>query len=124
MNDPALKTSRREGPSGRVASIGLLAFGAAMLAHAALAFAQVVQAPAWLPVLECMLACLAGLWQLRREESAEGDTGDVTAARPASAASSPQIVSQAPSQAMRRPSIAPARVAAQDAQADRAIAGS
>jgi hypothetical protein len=120
MNDPALKTSRRDGLSGRLFSIGLLAFGAAMLVHAALAFAQVVAAPAWLPVLECVLACLAGLWQLRREESVEAEAGDdAAAARPASAASA-----QVPVPVFRRGSLAPARVAAEEARADRAVVGS
>jgi hypothetical protein len=56
--------------SKRPVSTAWTLVGAALLAHAALVLAGVIDLPLWVPVVECLVASLVGIRQLRRVTAA------------------------------------------------------
>jgi fatty acid desaturase len=88
-------------PASR-ASAAMLVLAAALLAHAAATHAGVFDFPSWVPIVECLVASVIGLHQLRRLPEA----GAV-----APQASQAAVASAPPSSRPSAPSPVPARVA-------------
>jgi hypothetical protein len=78
--------------SARACPIAWTIVGACLLAHAALVLADVVDLPLWVAVIECLVASLVGIHQLRRV-TALGAVTDPSGSRPGppiAGASAPQ----------------------------------
>lgn len=85
---PDVPAARASAP--RVAVVPL-AFAAALLAHAAATHAGVFELPAWLPIVQCLVASVIGLRELRRLQEGEPDASGPVAESPRASEPPPAI---------------------------------
>jgi hypothetical protein len=77
-SDPTPDVPPARAPAPRVAVVPL-AFAAALLAHAAATHAGVFDLPAWLPIVQCLVASVIGLRELRRLQEGEAEASEPAA---------------------------------------------